>query len=148
MTGTELIIRHHDFYKSCLGSNHHLLDAALACPMTQFVVYVHQTMSQIGAKGLYENLKALLKHFSQSPKRSEMLHEAVNMLEMNDIHLLNWGPTRMAGFLDAYIQASNIIVPFLDTVISGSIRPNETKFLTSLKGNGFAYFLFPDEVLK
>ena len=80
VTGTELILRHHDFYKSCLGSNHHLLDAALACPMAQFVVYVHQTMSQIGAKGLYENLKALLKHFSQSSKSSEMLHEALNML--------------------------------------------------------------------
>ena len=100
-----------------------------------------ETMSQIDAKGLYENLKALLKHFSQSPKSSEMLHEALNMLEMNDIHLLNWGSTRMAGFLDAYIQASNIIVPFLDTVISGSIRPDETKFLTSPKGNGFVYLL-------
>ena len=42
-----------------------------------------------------------------------MLHEALNMLEMNDIHLLNWGSTRIAGFLDACIQASNIIVPFL-----------------------------------
>ena len=105
-------------------------------------------MSQIDAKGLYENLKALLKHFSQSPKSSEMLHEALNMLEMNDIHLLNWGSTRMAGFLDACIQASNIIVPFLDTVISGSIWPDETKFLTSPKGNSFVHFLFPDEILK
>ena len=105
-------------------------------------------MNQIDAKGLYENLKALLKYFSLSPKGSEMLHEALNMLEMNDIHLLHWASTRMAGFLDACIQASNIIVPFLDTVISGSIQPDETKFLTSPKGNGFVHFLFPDEVLK
>ena len=53
----------------------------------------------------------------------------------------------MAGFLDAWIQVSNIIVPFLDTVIFGSIRPDETKFLISPKGNGFVHFLFPDEVL-
>ena len=97
--------------------------------------------------GLYENLKALLKHFCQSPKSIEMLHEALNMLEMNNIHLLNWGSTRMAAFLDACIQVSNIIVPFLDTVIFGSIRPDETKFPTSPKGNGFVHFLFPDEVL-
>ena len=96
-------------------SSSHMSYGTIRCLCTS------ETMSQIDAKGLYENLKALLKHFSQSPKRSEMLREAVNMLEMNDIHLLNWGPTRMAGFLDAYIQASNIIVPFLDTVISGSI---------------------------
>ena len=99
MTGAELTLRHHNFYKSCLGSNHHLLDAALTCPMAQFVVYVHQeTMSQIDAKRLYNNLKALLKHFSQSPKSSEMLYEALNMLEMNDIHLLNWGSTLMMVF--------------------------------------------------
>ena len=54
----------------------------------------------------------------------------------------------MAGLLDVSIQASKIIVPFLDTVISGSIRPDETKFLTSPKGNGFVHFLFPDEGLK
>ena len=132
VTGAELTLRHHNFYKSCLGSNHHLLDAALTCPMAQFVVYVHQeTMSQIDAKRLYNNLKALLKHFSQSPKSSEMLYEALNMLEMNDIHLLNWGSTLMVGFLDAYIRASNIIVPFFYKVISRSIRPDETKFLTS-----------------
>ena len=107
-----------------------------------------ETMSQIDAKGLYENLKALLKHFSESPKSSDMLYEALNMLEMNDIHLLNWGSTRMAGFLDTCIQASKITVPFLDTVIPGSIGPDETKFLTSPRGNGFVYFLFPDEVLK
>ena len=51
---------------------------------------IAETMSQIDAKELYENLKeALLKHFSQSPKSSEMLHEVLNMLEMNDIHLLS-----------------------------------------------------------
>ena len=51
---------------------------------------IAETMSQIDAKELYENLKeALLKHFSQSPESSEMLHEALNMLEMNDIHLLS-----------------------------------------------------------
>ena len=80
-----------------------------------------ETISQIDVKRLYENLKALLKHFSLSPKSSEMLHETLNMFEMNDNHLLNWGSTRMTAFLDARIQVSNIMVPFLNTVISGSI---------------------------
>ena len=60
--------------------------------------------------------------FSQSPK----IREPLNMLEMNDIHLLNWGSPRMAGFLDVCMQASNISKSF----------------------NSFVHFIFPDEVLK
>ena len=37
----------------------------------------------------------------------------------------------MAGFLDACQKASNIIIPFTDTLIAGNIRPDETKFLAS-----------------
>ena len=80
-----------------------------------------------------------------------MLYEAINILEINDIHLLNCGSARMAGFLDASIQASNIILPFLDTVISGSIRPDETKFVTSHKDKAFnacVHFIFSEEVWK
>ena len=80
-----------------------------------------------------------------------MLHKTLNMLEMNDIHFLNWGSTHVAGFLDPCIQASNIIVPFLDTVILGSIWRDKTKLVTSPKGktfHGFVHFIFPDEVLK
>ena len=32
----------------------------------------------------------------------------------------------MAGFMDACSQASQIIVPFLDTIVTGSIRNKET----------------------
>ena len=80
-----------------------------------------------------------------------MHYEAINMLEINDIKPLNWDSTRMAGFLDASIQASNIILPFLDTAISASIRPDETKFATSHKDkafNGCVHFIFSDEVWK
>ena len=92
-------------------------------------------MGQTDAKVLYENLRALLKHFANSPKSSEMLIKSLNLLEIHDIHLLNWGSKRMAGFLDGCIQASNILVPFLDTIIAGNIRPEEKSYLTSPKGN-------------
>ena len=45
----------------------------------------------------------------------------------------------MAGFLDACIKASSILVPFVDTIISGSIRPDEIKYITSLRGYIFNY---------
>ena len=72
-----------------------------------------------------------------SPKSTELLNNAISAMEMNDIHLLNWGSSRMAGFLDACMQASKIIVPFLDTIISSSIRPDETKYIASPKGKHY-----------
>ena len=89
---------------------------------------------QLDAKNLYENLRKLLKHFSRSPKSSDLLSNALTAMDMHDVHLLNWGSTRMAGFLDACVQASKILVPFLDTIISNEIRPDETKFIASPKG--------------
>ena len=96
-------------------------------------------MSQTDAIVLYENLRPLLKHFPNSPKSSEMLIKSFNLLEMHDVHLLNWGSARMAGSLDGCIQASNILVPFLDTIIAGNIRPGEKSYLTGPKGNYIIY---------
>ena len=90
---------------------------------------------QIDAKNLHENLRKMLKHFPMSTKSSELLSNALEAMEMNDIHLLNWGSTRMAGFLDACVQASKIVVPFLDTIITHQIQPDETKYIASPKGN-------------
>ena len=89
---------------------------------------------QLDAKNLYGNLRKLLKHFSMSPKSSDLLSNALIAMDMHEVHLLNWGSTRMAGFLDACVQASKILVPFLDTIISNEIRPDETKFIASPKG--------------
>ena len=99
--------------------------------------------SQEDAKKLYENLKAILRHFTMSPKSRKLLNNAPDALEMNNVHILNWGSTRMAGFLDACIQASSIIVPFLDTIVTGSIREEEMMFLASPK-RVFLLQLFAD----
>ena len=47
---------------------------------------------------------------------------------------MNWGGTRIAGFVDACQKASNIIIQFTDALRAGNIRPDETKFLASPKG--------------
>ena len=86
--------------------------------------------SQQDAKDLYETLRSILKFsFSKSPKSSDMLNAALDALEQNNIHLLNWGSTRMAGFLDACTKASSIILPFLEILVTGQIREDETKYL-------------------
>ena len=56
---------------------------------------------QIDAKAIYENLSSILKHLANSPRSSKLLNNALKILDMNNIHLFNWGSTRKAGFLDA-----------------------------------------------
>ena len=73
-----------------------------------------------------------MKHFSQSPKSSEMLNNVLSALELNNVHMLVWGGTRMSWFLDACKQTSNILSPFLDTLVTGNIRPEETSFFLRL----------------
>ena len=65
------------------------------------------------ANDLSENLQNIIKHFYHNPKSSEML-----ALELNKIHFLNWECTHMAGLLDTCMKASNIILPFLDTLVT------------------------------
>ena len=76
-----------------------------------------KTICQSDAQALCENLRKVLKHFLKSPKSSEVLTEC---------HLMNWGGTRMAGFLDTCQRPSNIIIPFIDTLIAENIRLYET----------------------
>ena len=90
--------------------------------------------TQGDATSLYDNLKAPLKHFTMSPKSTEFLNNALNALELSSVHMLNWASARMAGFMDACVQASEILIPFLDTLVAGNIRPDETKFIASPKG--------------
>ena len=101
------------------------------------------TMSDPDAVTIYKALRKILKHFSQSPKSTELLNKALDALELNNIHMLVWGGTRMAGFLDACKQSSSILVPFLDTLITGNIRDEETAIILSPKGL-FTLELFAD----
>ena len=102
-----------------------------------------KTMSDPEAVKLYNSLRKILKHFSLSAKSTEMLNNALDMLDQNNIHMLVWGSTRMSGFLDGCKQASSILVPFLDTIIAGNIRQEEAAYILSPKGL-FVLQLFAD----
>ena len=41
----------------------------------------------------------------------------------------------MAGFMEACANASRVLVPMLDTIIQMNIRPDESAYISSLKGN-------------
>ena len=83
----------------------------------------------------YNTLRSTLKHFVNSPKSTEILKEALATLEMNEVHILNWGSTRIFGFLDGCKRSSEILVPFLDTatVVVANIQAEQKSFLLTLK---------------
>ena len=74
------------------------------------------TMNDPEAVRVYNALRKILKHFSVSPKSTELLNKALDVIEQHNIHMLVWGGTRMAGFLDGCKQSSSILVPFFDTL--------------------------------
>ena len=57
-----------------------------------------KTLCHPDAVSLYDNLRVLLKHFNHSCKNSDLLSTAIDNLEMHNVHLLNWGSTRMVWF--------------------------------------------------
>ena len=91
---------------------------------------------QIGDKSTYENLRSNLKHFANSSRSSKLLNNALKILDMNKKYLLYWGSTRMPGFLDTCIWASEMILSFLDTIVTCSIRPEDASAVASPKGIG------------
>ena len=101
------------------------------------------TMRDPDALTLYNYLRKTLKHFSITPKSTELLNNALNILKQNNIHMLVWGGKRMARFLDGCNQSSNILVPFLDTLIAGKIREEEAAYILSATGL-FTLELFVD----
>ena len=91
----------------------------------------------------YNTLRSTLKHFVNSPKSTEILKEALATLERNEVHILNWGSTRICGFLDGCKRSSEILVPFLDTVVVANIQAEQKSFLLTAKAL-FLLELFAD----
>ena len=48
---------------------------------------------------LYECLRTVFKHFENSIKNKELLDEAMEILELQPLHLISWCQTRMGDFL-------------------------------------------------
>ena len=83
---------------------------------------------------LSTNLRSILCNFAASPKSTEMLNVALVALEMHSVHQLTWGSTRMCGFLDSCVRCSDILIPFLDTITSAKLKPEQSAYLLSPTG--------------
>ena len=77
--------------------------------------------------------RTILKHFQKSGKSTSLLNEALDQLDMKQLHLVSFCPTRMAYLLSACIQVVNMIVPFSDVLTTADIRVEERDTFLSPK---------------
>ena len=83
-----------------------------------------------------KELKSIIKHFQNSPLHTEYLREAMRMMGMKPLFILNWASTRMCGLLTACERITRILVPFIDTVTQLNIKEETAqKLLTPMHLN-------------
>ena len=79
---------------------------------------------------LYERLRTMVKHFESSIKNKELLDKAMEILELQPLHLISWCQTRTGHFLKACkVFNDNMLPAVYDTMYTKGIRVDERDFL-------------------
>lgn len=78
-----------------------------------------------------DGLRPVLRHFQQSGKSTSFLNEALTMLEMKNINVLTWCPTRMANLLDASRRTVSLLFPLCDVLSTCDIKVEERAYFMS-----------------
>ena len=78
---------------------------------------------------LFECLRAVVKHFESSIKNKELLDEAMEILELQPLHLISWRQTRMGHFLKACKVFDDMLPAVSDTMYTKGIRVDERDLL-------------------
>ena len=91
---------------------------------------------------LYECLRTVVKHFKSSIKSKELLDEAMEILELQSLHLISWYLTRMGHFLKACKVFDDMLLDVYDTMYAKGIRVDERDLFTA--ENIFIVKVLPD----
>ena len=78
---------------------------------------------------LYECLRTAVKHFESSIKNKELLDEAMEILELQPLHLIAWCQTRMGHFLKACKVFDDMLPAVYDTMYTKGIRADKRDLL-------------------
>ena len=78
---------------------------------------------------LFECLRAVVKHFESSIKNKELLDEAMEILELQPLHLISWCQTRIGHFLKACKVFDDMLPAVSDTMYTKGIRVDERDLL-------------------
>lgn len=82
---------------------------------------------------LYECLRTVIKHFESSIKNKDLLDEAMEILELQPLHLMSWCQTRMGHFLKACKIMDEMLPAVYDAMFTKGIRVEERDLLFTAK---------------
>ena len=82
-------------------------------------------------KEFVQNFRVILRHFKLSGKSTSLLNNALDLLEMKEVHMMTFCPTRMSYILSSAKQVLELIVPICDVMATADIKPeNRSIFMT------------------
>ena len=81
------------------------------------------------ATTLYTTLRTITEYFEASVKNKEILDASMQILDMNALHLISWGQTRMGHFLKACYIFNKMLPAVYDSMYTTAIRIEERDLL-------------------
>ena len=81
----------------------------------------NKTMNVAEVSMLYEYLRTVVKHFKSSNKNKELLDKAMEILELQPLHLISWCQTKMRHFLKACKVFNDMLPAVYDTMYTKEI---------------------------
>ena len=78
-----------------------------------------------------DGIRPVLQHFQLSGKSNCLLNDALAILDMKQIKVVTWCPTRMANLLTASSQTVALLFPLCDVLVSCDIKTEERAYFMS-----------------
>ena len=88
-----------------------------------------KTMNVQEVTDVYETVRTITQHFELSIKNREALNQAMEILELQPLHLVSWCQTRMAHFLTTCKLFSDSLVPLYDVMYTKNIKKESRDIL-------------------
>ena len=90
-----------------------------------------KTMCVDEAVTFAKGVKPILKHFKNSGKSTATLNASLEIMEMKNIKLMMWCPTRMANIIDCSMHTVSILFPLCDMLATSGVKEEEVSYFLS-----------------
>ena len=82
---------------------------------------------------LYNTLRTIIKHFEASIKNKEILNQALENLQLSQVHLISWCQTRMGHFHKACSVANDKLSAIYDVMATCNIHQDKMNSLFTVQ---------------
>ena len=93
-----------------------------------------QTYSVEEVKVFVEHYRPILRHYQMSSKSTCILNDALQAMDMKQVHLMTWCPTQMSNLLTCAVQTVKNLFPLSDVLATCDIKVDDCDYFMSPKG--------------